>query len=68
MFDAVNKAKQENYDVLLCDTVGRLQNKVNLMAELSKINRVIEREAPGEPTETLLVIDATTGQKWYDSG
>jgi|GEM_PF-964770 len=62
MFDAVNKAKQENYDVLLCDTAGRLQNKVNLMAELSKINRVIEREAPGEPTETLLVIDATTGQ------
>ena len=62
MFDAVKKAQSENYDVLLCDTAGRLQNKVNLMNELEKINRVIEREAPGQPTETLLVIDATTGQ------
>ena len=62
MFDAVKKAQVEKYDVLLCDTAGRLQNKVNLMNELSKIKRVIEREAPGQPTETLLVIDATTGQ------
>ena len=62
MFDAVKKAQAEKYDVLLCDTAGRLQNKVNLMNELSKIKRVIEREAPGQPTETLLVIDATTGQ------
>lgn len=62
IFDAIKKAKAENYDVLLCDTAGRLQNKVNLMNELAKIKRVIEKEAPGEPTETLLVIDATTGQ------
>ena len=62
MFDACKKAKDEGYDVLLCDTAGRLQNKVNLMNELSKIKRVIEREIEGEPTETLLVIDATTGQ------
>ena len=62
MFDAVKKAQAEKYDVLLCDTAGRLQNKVNLMNELSKIKRVIERESPGQPTETLLVIDATTGQ------
>ena len=62
MFEAVKKAQAEKYDVLLCDTAGRLQNKVNLMNELSKIKRVIEREAPGQPTETLLVIDATTGQ------
>lgn len=62
IFDAIKKAKNENYDVLLCDTAGRLQNKVNLMNELAKIKRVIEHEAPGEPTETLLVIDATTGQ------
>ncbi len=62
IFDAIKKAQAENYDVLLCDTAGRLQNKVNLMNELAKIKRVIEKEAPGEPTETLLVIDATTGQ------
>ena len=62
MFDAVNKAKNEGYDVLLCDTAGRLQNKVNLMSELDKIKRVISRELAGAPHETLLTIDATTGQ------
>ena len=62
MFDAVNKAKNEGYDVLLCDTAGRLQNKVNLMSELDKIKRVISRELEGAPHETLLTIDATTGQ------
>ena len=62
MFDAVNKAKAEGYDVLLCDTAGRLQNKVNLMSELEKIKRVISRELEGAPHETLLTIDATTGQ------
>ena len=62
IFDAVQKAKAENYDVLLCDTAGRLQNKVNLMKELEKMNRVIAREIEGGPHETLLIIDATTGQ------
>lgn len=62
MFDACVKAKKEGYDVLLCDTAGRLQNKANLMAELAKIKRVIEANIPGAPHETLLVIDATTGQ------
>jgi fused signal recognition particle receptor len=62
MFDAVVAAKKRNVDVLICDTAGRLQNKVNLMEELSKIHRVIQREIPGAPHETLLVLDATTGQ------
>ena len=62
IYDALQKAKNEKYDVLLCDTAGRLQNKVNLMKELEKMNRVIEREVPNAPHETLLVIDATTGQ------
>ncbi|MBQ9519918.1 MAG: signal recognition particle-docking protein FtsY [Acholeplasmatales bacterium] len=62
MFDAVKKAKAENYDILLCDTAGRLQNKVNLMNELAKMKRVIQKECPDAPHETLLVIDATTGQ------
>lgn len=62
MFDAAVAAKQQNVDVLICDTAGRLQNKVNLMEELSKIHRVIQREIPGAPHETLLVLDATTGQ------
>lgn len=62
IFDAVKKAKDGNYDVLLCDTAGRLQNKAGLMAELAKMNKVIEREVPSAPHETLLVIDATTGQ------
>ncbi|MBM7453473.1 fused signal recognition particle receptor [Acholeplasma morum] len=62
IYDALVKAKKEHYDVVLCDTAGRLQNKTNLMAELSKMRRVIEREVSGGPKETLLVIDATTGQ------
>lgn len=62
IYDAIIKAKNEKYDVLLCDTAGRLQNKVNLMQELAKMHRVIEREVEGAPQETLLVIDATTGQ------
>ena len=62
MFEAIKKAKIENYDILLCDTAGRLQNKVNLMNELSKMKRVLQKEMPDAPHETLLVIDATTGQ------
>lgn len=62
MFDAVKAAKERNVDVLICDTAGRLQNKVNLMEELAKIHRVIQREIPGAPHETLLVLDGATGQ------
>lgn len=62
MFDAVHAAKQRGVDILLCDTAGRLQNKVNLMEELNKIYRVIRREVPDAPHEVLLVLDATTGQ------
>ena len=62
VFDGLKKAKEENYDVVLIDTAGRLQNKVNLMNELEKINKVIESNIPNAPHETLLVIDATTGQ------
>lgn len=62
MYDAVKAAKARNVDVLLCDTAGRLQNKVNLMKELEKVKKVIEREIPGAPHEVLLVLDATTGQ------
>ena len=62
IFDGIKYAKANNVDVLLCDTAGRLQNKVNLMKELEKIYRVIGREVPNAPHETLLVIDATTGQ------
>ncbi len=62
IFDAVRRAKDEQVDVLLVDTAGRLQNKVNLMNELDKIRRVIVRELPDAPQETLLVLDATTGQ------
>lgn len=62
MYDAVRAAKSRNADVLLCDTAGRLQNKVNLMNELQKVKRVIEREIPNAPHEVLLVVDATTGQ------
>ncbi|MED4463196.1 signal recognition particle-docking protein FtsY [Metabacillus fastidiosus] len=62
MFDAVQAAKARKVDVLLCDTAGRLQNKVNLMKELEKVKRVIEREVPDAPHEVLLVLDATTGQ------
>ncbi len=62
IYDALEIAKKENYDVVLVDTAGRLQNKDNLMRELEKINRVIKKIIPDAPHETLLVIDATTGQ------
>jgi fused signal recognition particle receptor len=62
VFDSVKSAKSRGVDILLCDTAGRLQNKVNLMNELEKIKRVISRELPGAPHEVLLVVDATTGQ------
>ena len=62
IFDACNAAKARGTDILICDTAGRLHNKKNLMAELAKINKVIERELPGSSRETLLVLDATTGQ------
>ncbi len=62
VFDALNKAKETGADVLICDTAGRLQNKVNLMKELEKMNRIIKRVVPEGPHETLLVVDATTGQ------
>ena len=62
IFDGLTKAKEESYDVVLVDTAGRLQNKTNLMNELEKINKVIGRIIPDAPHETLLVIDATTGQ------
>ena len=62
MYDAVRSAKSKGIDVLICDTAGRLQNKVNLMNELQKVHRVIEREVPGAPHEVLLALDATTGQ------
>lgn len=62
IFDAVQAAKSRGVDVLLCDTAGRLQNKVNLMEELAKVHRVLARELPGAPHEVLLVLDATTGQ------
>ena len=62
VFDGLVVAKEENYDVVLIDTAGRLQNKVNLMKELEKINKVIDGQIEGGANETLLVIDATTGQ------
>lgn len=62
VFDALKKGNAEKYDYLLIDTAGRLQNKVNLMKELEKMNRIIQREIPGGAAETLLVLDATTGQ------
>ena len=62
IYPALEKAKNENYDIVLIDTAGRLQNKVNLMKELEKVNRVISSLVPNAPQETLLVIDATTGQ------
>lgn len=62
VFDAIKKGQAEGFDVVLCDTAGRLQTKTNLMKELEKIKRVIAREVPGAPQDTLLVIDATTGQ------
>ena len=62
VFDAIKQAKANNVDVLICDTAGRLHNKKNLMDELSKINKIIDRELPNSSKETLLVIDGTTGQ------
>ena len=62
VYDGCKKALQENFDVILIDTAGRLQNKVNLMKELEKMNKVIQGIIPGGPHETLLVIDSTTGQ------
>ena len=62
IYDGLVEAKEENYDVVLIDTAGRLQNKVNLMKELDKVNKVIGNIIPDAPSETLLVIDATTGQ------
>ena len=62
VYDGIMKAREDNYDVVLIDTAGRLQNKVNLMKELEKINKVINTLVEGGASETLLVIDATTGQ------
>ena len=62
VFDAIKKAKSENYDVILVDTAGRLQNKYNLMQELSKIKSVIDKNAPESLRESILVLDANTGQ------
>lgn len=62
IFDAISAAKARGCDVVICDTAGRLHNKKNLMNELAKMNRVIDRELPDAAKETLLVIDATTGQ------
>ena len=62
VYEAIQKAKNENYDVILVDTAGRLQNKFNLMEELSKIKTVIDKKAPEALRESLLVIDANTGQ------
>ena len=62
IYDAVTAAKARNVDVLLCDTAGRLHNKKNLMEELKKMNRIIDREFPGVHRENLIVLDGTTGQ------
>ena len=62
LFDSLQAAKARNVDVVLCDTAGRLHNKVNLMNELSKLRKIIDRELPDAAKETLLVLDATTGQ------
>ncbi|MEE0796862.1 MAG: signal recognition particle-docking protein FtsY [Anaerovoracaceae bacterium] len=62
IYDAIQSAKAHNTDILICDTAGRLQNKKNLMAELEKMNRVIDREYPQASRETLLILDATTGK------
>jgi fused signal recognition particle receptor len=62
IYDAVNAAKARNIDVLICDTAGRLHNKKNLMEELKKMNRIIDREFPNAHRENLIVLDGTTGQ------
>lgn len=68
IYDAVAAAKARHADVLLCDTAGRLHNKKNLMEELKKINRVIDREYPEAFRETLVVLDATTRTKCFGTG
>jgi fused signal recognition particle receptor len=62
VFDSISAAKARGVDIVICDTAGRLHNKTNLMNELNKISRVIDRELPDADRETLLVLDATTGQ------
>ncbi len=62
VFDSLQKAKEENFDILLIDTAGRLHNKFNLMEELRKIKKIIDKEAPDTLVESILIIDATTGQ------
>ena len=62
VYDAVNAAKARNVDVLICDTAGRLHNRKNLMEELRKMNRIIDREFPDAHRENLIVLDGTTGQ------
>ena len=62
LFDALQAAKARSIDVVLCDTAGRMHNKQNLMNELSKMRRIIDRELPDADVETLMVLDATTGQ------
>ena len=62
VFDTISAAKARNSDVIICDTAGRLHNKKNLMNELAKMYRIIKRELPDADVETLLVLDATTGQ------
>ena len=64
IFDGLTKAKEENADIVLIDTAGRLHNKVNLMKELEKINKVIGKIIPNAPHETLLVIDCYNWSKW----
>ena len=61
-FDAISAARARSADILIIDTAGRLQNKTNLMRELSKVRKIIEREIGQDPQEVLLVLDATTGQ------
>ena len=65
VYDAIKSTKANNFDILIIDTAGRLQNKINLMQELGKINKIISREIPEAPHETLLVVDATTGQNAF---
>ena len=64
VYDAVNKALKEKYDILICDTAGRVQTRQNLMDELSKMNRIINKVSGHEANEVLLIIDATTGQSF----
>ena len=68
VFDALKAAKSRNTDVVLVDTAGRLHTKINLMEELKKVRRIMERELPGAPHEVLLVLDATTGPECHCPG